>query len=432
MKKQSLRLLLIGCMAATATARAATISGVVTFSGAGATMGAPAPNIKMVLTDTTGTYHYLDTTRTSSSGAYSFTLPAAIVAGHHLTITPADPLTTYPPEVSYVEYPGNSFEVDFQTYRGPITGNQIIGYTVSSGTVPNSRFLRFYVIRKAYDPVAADTVLTATDSFATAGSGSFIRHYSSAPSMPAGTSYLLKGVTQAADARYSNDLPTYFDSVLQWSSATAITNFMGGVGAITFRAGVNPGGPGFIGGSVLLGANKGTGTGDPLAKRIILLTDATSGKAVGYTYSDAAGHFQFSNIPYGTYKLFGDVWGKSNPALTVTLSASSGMVNNVLFRENRKDFTGQIGGLGVNSANPLLAGISAYPNPAKDYLELGGLAAISGGKTITLSAMNGAVITTRAVAPGQAARIAVTTLASGIYMLRVETTEGSVQLKIVK
>ena len=433
MKIQSLFFLLGCCMTIGAATHAATISGVVTFEGAGAIAGAPAPNIKIVLTDSTGMYHYFDTTRTSSSGAYSFTLPAAVVAGHHLTITPADPLTSYPISPADVYYSGTSFEVDFQTHRGRISGNQLTGYGATSGSTATSRFLRFYVIRKAYDPVAADTVLTATDSFAVADMmGYFQRFYSSVPSS-SGASYLLKTVTQPADPRYATDLPTYYDSVLQWSSAKAVTNFTGGVSyAVNFKVGTNPGGPGFIGGSVLLGANKSTGSGDPLAKRIIILTNATTGTAVAYTYSDAAGHFQFSGIPYGTYKLFGDVWGKTNPALTITVSSSNGSVNNVLFKENRKDFTGQIGGLSVGGANALLAGISAYPNPTKDYVEVSGLSAISGGKTITICGINGAVITTQNAGAGQSARIATNSLAPGIYMLRVQTSEGTVQMRMVK
>ena len=130
--------------------------------------------------------------------------------------------------------------------------------------------------------------------------------------------------------------------------------------------------------------------------------------------------------------MFGDVWGKKNPALTVTLTSTGSTVSNVLFKENRKDFTGQIGGLGVSSANPLLSGISAYPNPAADYIEVGGIVAISGNKTITLSAVNGTVIACQEAMAGSSARISMASLASGIYILRVQTEAGTVQMKIVK
>jgi hypothetical protein len=196
--------------------------------------------------------------------------------------------------------------------------------------------------------------------------------------------------------------------------------------------GVNPGGAGFIGGSVVLGANKGAAVGDPLAKREIILTNAATGAAVAYTYSDAAGKFQFTNLAYGTYKLFGDVWGKKNPPLTVTISQGKGSVNNVVFEENSKDFTGRIGALSVNGFNPQLAAISVYPNPANDYVHVDGLGAIKGPKVLTLSAINGAVIATQTTDAGQSGQFSTSSLSPGIYLLRVQTEVGLVQLKIVK
>jgi hypothetical protein len=194
-------------------------------------------------------------------------------------------------------------------------------------------------------------------------------------------------------------------------------------------AGTNPGGPGFIGGSVLVGANKSTAVGDPLS-RILLLT-TMSGQPVAYTYSDASGHFQFSGIALGTYQIFGDAWGKTNPALTVTLSAAKPSVSDVVFEENNKTFKGHIGNLNAGTTIALNA-VAAYPNPVTDHVQLSGLNAISGSKTVVLTDITGAVIARQTVEYGSPASISTGTLAAGIYMLQLQTSEGSASFKIVK
>jgi hypothetical protein len=194
-------------------------------------------------------------------------------------------------------------------------------------------------------------------------------------------------------------------------------------------AGTNPGGPGVIGGSVLVGANKSTAVGDPLSSRLLLLTD-NAGLPVAYTYSDASGQFQFPNLAYGTYKIFGDAWGKTNPALTVTISAAKPSITDVVFEENNKTFKGHIGGLNVSGA--ALSGVAVYPNPVTDHVQFSGLSSIGGAKTIVLSDVTGAVVSRLVVEQNGNASISTAALPAGIYMLQLQTTEGSASYKIVK
>ncbi len=437
MKKITLLVTLLCSLLGAATANAATISGTVNWGGLAAY---PAVGHKVYLAYYNPAYRIVDSAIVNSSGTYSMTIPSFITSGTTVYIAHTDACTSG----------GLGFAYSGANITGAnlaACGNMLQGYVVLRGVTDSTSAhlgAMVYVIRKAYDAVIGDTVLTAIDSVQTTGisywgSGGVanaVAYYYSKQyaTLPTGT-LLIKAALLPTDTQYAHFLPTYLDSSLQWSGArlvgpTATGDVIGG--SIYMQPGINPGGPGFIGGSVLLGANKGTAEGDPLASRIIMITNATTGKPVGYTYSDAAGHFRFSNLAYGTYKLFGDVWGKKNPALTVTISATNASVNNVLFKENRKDFTGQIGGLGVAGTNPLQARISAYPNPAKDYVEISGLAAIQGSKTITLSAMNGAVLYRAEFADGAQARIPVASLASGIYLLQVHTAGGMVQIKVAK
>ena len=286
MKQISLFFLLL-CLLATG-ASAATFSGTVT----NASTSTPMASQKVYIQDSFGTSFWVDSTLTNTSGFYSFTLPGTIASGHYLVAyTRACGTTSYVSATySGSNITGQNFSVcstsSAYTLRGLISLN---------GSPSINRVAMAYLIRKQYDSLLADTTLIAIDSISVTGAGGgFSKGYSS---IPYGT-LLLKVALQPTDSQFANFLPTYHDSSLQWSGALALTTgaFSGGTAVVYMKAGSNPGGAGFIGGSVLLGANKSTGTGDPLSKRIIMITNAATGKAVGYTYSDAAGHFQFSNL----------------------------------------------------------------------------------------------------------------------------------------
>jgi hypothetical protein len=275
--------------------------------------------------------------------------------------------------------------------------------------------------------------LTAIDSTTTGSSGGgYSFSYSSIPYQISYGSLLLKAMLLPSHPSYASFLPTYRTSSLNWSAATALTaaNFAPATSTnINMIAGTNPGGPGFIGGSVLVGANKSTGVGDPLSSRLLLLTD-NAGQGIAYTYSDASGQFQFPSLAYGTYKIFGDAWGKTNPALTVTISAANPTINNVVFEENDKTVKGSVGGLG-HVPTPRI-GVTNNPNPVTDYVQVNGLNSIGGAKTIVLSDVTGAVITRQTVEQNGVFSISTAALPAGVYLMQLHTTEGSASYKIVK
>jgi hypothetical protein len=194
-------------------------------------------------------------------------------------------------------------------------------------------------------------------------------------------------------------------------------------------AGSNAGGPGFVGGSVILGANKTSAVGDPLPGRILILTNST-GQGIAYTYSDAAGAFSFSNLAVGTYKIFGDAWGKTNPALTFTLTNAKPGITNIVFEENSNSFKGTLNTLSVSST--ITSDISVYPNPVADRLVVTGLDKISGSKTALLSDVTGAVMQTLVFVQGQPAMINTANLPNGMYLLRLQTDAGSINFRVVK
>jgi hypothetical protein len=419
MKKLFLNTLLICLLSGSAFA--ATIVGNVRDAATAIVL----PGYKVYFRDSMSTYK--DSAITDWHGDYTMTTPSSL---------PFNKLIIY----TYM-CGGTISDVRFDPYNNlngaasfSICSNLSRNYTLKGSVtlngVANSGPVKLYLIRKQYDPTVADTTLTAIDSTTTT-TGSYSKVLSTYPGMP-NTTLLLKAALQPSHSSYSSYVPTYYQASLVWSGAKELLGgaFTGDTTNVDLSAGVNTGGPGFIGGSVLLGANKGAAVGDPLAKRILVLTNS-AGKPIAYTYSDAAGKFSFSNLATGTYKIFGDVWGKKNPPFGVTLSNTNPTVSNITFEENSTSFWGHFGGLSV-PASHTLSNVSAYPNPVTNYLRFSGMDAIKGSKKVTVRDVRGAVISTSNIAAGERAEIPMADVAKGTYSIEVQTEAGSANFIIVK
>lgn len=288
-----------------------------------------------------------------------------------------------------------------------------------------------FLISVCTDSVNNTHILTAIDSTITDTNGMY---YFTNVNQPSTSNCWLtvKAALVPGTVNYSSYLPTYYDSAISWSSAHAITFY---APAITYnilmRGGTNPGGPGFIGGDVQQGANKGTAVGDPLANRILLLTDAAN-KPIAYTHSNAAGKFSFGSVPYGSYKLFGDAGGKLNPMMTVTVSAAAPSVNNIIFQENDESFEGHFSTTSASQVLLANAMPSIYPNPVTNVVYVKGIEAIPGAKTLTIRSMNGATVATQQFAAGEQLSANVAALATGVYTVHIATEAGNTVLKMVK
>jgi hypothetical protein len=401
---------------------AATISGTVTNAS---TSAAVAYQKVYFYNPTT---YYRDSTQTNASGYYSITIPSWIPLYDSVNVY------TYAcgSVVSYGQlYTGSSLTRNFN-----ICVTYTLHGTISLSGTSNNGFATVYLIKKEYDSTLKDTVLTAIDSITTSSTGgTYTKTYSTNPFLGvlAGGALLLKAALKPSHPSYSSYVPTYYTSALVWSNAAALTaaNFTPATATnINMVAGTNIGGPGFVGGSVLLGAGKNAGIGDPLRSRILILTNST-GQGLAYAYSDTAGRFSFSNLALGTYKIFGDAWGKTNPALTFTLTSARPSIPNIIFEENSTSFKGTlIQTTGI--AGSTLSAVSAYPNPVNDYLFFSGLSSISGPKTVILYDVTGVVLQQRSFSTGQEVNIATAALPAGVYLLRLQTDAGAASFRVVK
>ena len=364
-------------------------------------------------------------TTTNSSGAYTLTIPATLTLGTNMTWHAQNSCGF---RNKTITHKGVNI---VQTDTLPANWCNTISGTVSKQGGGAAASAKVYLICEFYDSTftPAAIILRAMDSTITNASG----QYSFFNVGFATLVQRIKAALQPSDPSYWNYLPTYHDSSLTWSGATTFGYSTWTANAsnmnVSLRAGTNPGGPGFIGGNVLVGANKSTGVGDPLSQRILLLT-TDNDVAVGYAFSDASGAFSFPNLPYGNYKLFGDAGGKTNPPLAITLSASAASVTNVVFEENDKKFEGHIGGVGVPTQKS--DALRLYPNPAGAYITLNGLNSLAGNKTVVVRNVAGAMVYSVEAASGDVFTIPTEKLPAGIYILQLHTTSGVHNLRFVK
>jgi hypothetical protein len=359
-------------------------------------------------------------TTTNSSGAYSLTIPASWGTGS-LTWKDSGSCGS---QTKSIFYAGSNLTMSDTLC--PIVLSYIQGWvSLPSPVWGAAAGAKVWLIAEEYDTTVTpvDTMLRAIDS-TIVNSGGYYSFTTTTSAYP--SPRRVKAALPSGHTYYSSAMPTYGDSALNWRSARVILN--SGYYYINFKGGTNPGGPGFIGGRVVLGANKNVG--DPLEARILLLTDA-AGNGQGYTYSDASGNFSFSNLAYGTYKVFGDAWGKDNPPLTITLFPGYQSVSNITFEENSQKFEGHIGNVGVATPTGMSA-ISVYPNPARDFVTVDGLGLIKGDKTIILSSVTGNVIATKTVTADKATSMSLKALPAGMYMLQVQAAEGTASFKFIR
>jgi hypothetical protein len=185
--------------------------------------------------------------------------------------------------------------------------------------------------------------------------------------------YLVKASADAASPYYPNNIPTYLGDVLFWYQATELNLCNGNAQNVNINLvqGINPGGPGFIGGFITQGANKMLGVGDPLIGVTVILFNVLN-QPVAYSVTDATGYFSISNLPLGTYKVYIDKLNAmidNSIAPSITLTAGN-PGSNILPFTLYSDHLVLNGFVNVieNNGNENL--VSVIPNPAKGNASL--------------------------------------------------------------
>lgn len=292
----------------------------------------------------------------------------------------------------------------------PAPANSVSGNIYTANVLASNATV--YLIE--FDSTMAGLTLTAIDSLTTT-TGSY--SFTSAPS----GSYLVKAALNASDPYYSTYMPTYHTSSMYWYNANMVfTNSSAGVSGadIYMVGGTNPGGPGFIGGAVSQGANKMDGIGDPIENVLVFLLDA-NGDLVSYVYSDANGQFEFDNLALGTYTVYAEIAGLPTTSLDVTLTQANLSNNGIYVKVNSGNVVVEQGAP-QSISEVTTNSVKVYPNPASDNLNVDiYTSGFASTKYAIVDAQGRTVATGNNITTG-INTIDVSSLSSGVYVLKIE------------
>jgi PKD repeat protein len=257
---------------------------------------------------------------------------------------------------------------------------------------------------------AVDSVVTASTAFPFYAFGS----------KPAG-SYRTKAAvySSALPSAMVGLIPTYHDTSSYWSSARVI-NHAGGVTTgrhIFMNSGILPSGPGFIGGNVSLGANKGSGNG---VGGILIILRGLNLKIVQATYTDANGNYSFPNIPIGFYSVYPEFINyTTQPVTPVVVTANTPTWTAINFNQDDQKRSIAPRSLAVTTLSTS-AGFTVAPNPADGIVRISWKASSPVNGQFIISNITGAQVTQTEMVQGAEGRIDlnVAQLPAGMYFVR--------------
>ena len=286
--------------------------------------------------------------------------------------------------------------------------------TSTPGFVPQ---VKTYLIKK--DNTAG--TLTAVDSVVTNMWGYICscRTVASFNAIPDGTYRTKSYIMNQPAGATTGYLPTYSTSNASWSNADTFV-FAGNTGYIhkntVLLTGTPSSGPGFVGGLISAGANKGTAEGDPVKGITIFLRNA-AGKVLQMVTTGPDGKFAFNNVATGTYTVYPEELNfttfASDPVVVNTTQTK--LAVNFKRNENAKQYVpGAVLGVGTVGTSSF----SVTPNPATDKLQIN-LGSAAGTVTATLSNATGQVVL-QEVITGTNATLSISQLPAGLYILQLQ------------
>lgn len=233
--------------------------------------------------------------------------------------------------------------------------NNICG-VVYDDTLPITAMV--YLIQ--WDTTGGGTLTSIDSTLALGGSYCF----NSAPS----GQYFLKAFLLSSHPSYSNFLPTYYGDVASWYLSNTVFSPNPSLAYdIHLIPGVNPGGPGFVGGLVVQGANKTSAPGDPLQNVQVNIRNTTTNVMTSFDISDASGAYEFPSLAYGTYEVCVDIIGHTSQCHNIVLSSStSAMDYDFKVNSSSVEAVRNVS----NIEEPVLSGYKLYPNPTINLLHV--------------------------------------------------------------
>lgn len=231
--------------------------------------------------------------------------------------------------------------------------------------------------------------------------------------------YVVKAALTPNDPLYAVRIPTYHTSAMLWNFGDVITinNNSYTTGDIYMIAAANQGGPGFIGGTVDWADTLRAST-DFSGATVILQT--INDENIAFAVADANGAYSFSNLAYGTYKLYADFPGYTGNPTFVTITP---IVDSIA---DAQVLLGPANLTGVEETS-VIDGISLFPNPTTDNATLVVEASKTSQLSLTVVNMMGQVVgsqTINAYAGKNIVQLNTDNLAQGVYTLVLRDSKG--------
>jgi len=274
---------------------------------------------------------------------------------------------------------------------------------------------------------SATNILSAVDSTivgAFAGYGNY--HFNNV----AAGAYRTKAARLNGPTSGIGHVPTYHDSALLWSNANVISHTGGTTTGknIYMKTGTLTSGPGFIGGNVLQGANKGTANG--IKGMNILLLDA-SDNVISYAITDANGEYSFPSLPTGKYKVHPEDMNYTTTPVVVDITNNKLSHNAVYFERSKSQMTIVPVAVGVTDVNNKALAFSVYPNPAKNVVTINWANYSDDMATVVITDISGKKVISTQVEMSNNASVNVSELQTGFYFMNVATEFGNHTQKLI-
>lgn len=309
-----------------------------------------------------------------------------------------------------------------------LNGDRIKGYVSFAGAPPAVPDIKVFLIR--VDPT--DSTVLAADSVSTCFDG--FGHYFGFTGKAAGKYYVLAEL-QGTIPGISGYVPTYAGASAHWAKATINDHISGGgnVADINMVYASLPSGPGTISGYVYSGAGKGTVGEVEDAGVLVFLKDALTGQILTHAYTNAEGKYSFGSVAEGSYLVYPEYYQcYTTPSSVVSVTATNLSVADVTFKRHTGSRTIRPFVLNAVSDVNNAGTISAYPVPAKSFVNIVSTCGFGNDATITLTDVTGRDVYSQKIPGGSndPLRIDVSGFAAGMYLVKVQSSEGTSSMKI--
>lgn len=278
---------------------------------------------------------------------------------------------------------------------------------------------------------SAANTLYAVDSQITANTANA---YYSFANKPSGV-YRTKAAVYLGSGSGAGLIPTYHDSSAYWNTAMQIYHYGGSSinRHIYMRTGMVSAGPGFIGGNISLGANKGTAGG---ARGIMVFLRDNAARIVALTYTDSLGNYSFSNLATGAYSVYPEMLNiATTPITPIVLSGPSPRYasGDFSYDETRRSIVPRAAlDVPVCYAAP---GLYISPVPAHDKLNIAWVSATEGELRFIITSSTGQSVARTESLRGVSGNVTldVSNLAPGIYFVHgTGAVRGSISRIVIQ